>query len=70
MAAPSIKLKAENVLMSAAGEAVDAGVLTAAIGVDAPLERHPRGLDAVDDGFALDLFEDDTRGHGPTLSSD
>ena len=48
-----------EVLVGSASEAVDAGVLAAAVGIDTPAEAKPRRVCAIDDGLALDLFEDD-----------
>src|SRR5439155_26568652 len=52
-----------QVLVGAAREAIDAGVLAAAIGVDAPAEAEPRRVRTIDDRLALDLFEGDPRCH-------
>ena len=49
--------------MGAAGEAVGAGVLAAAVGVDAIDEAEAGGVGLVDDGLAFDLFEDDAGSH-------
>jgi hypothetical protein len=51
-----------EVFVCTAGKAIGASVLAAAVWVDAPLEPGRDRL--VDDGFALDLFEGDSRCHG------
>jgi hypothetical protein len=52
-----------EVLMSAAREAVDAGVLAAAIGIDAPAEPEPGRVRVVNNCLALDFLERDPGSH-------